>query len=845
MGGFKKIFIFSLFVFSLLILFIPLDSPVDENVNSENSLMQHCIQKEYKNTDFLDVRNIQKFLYGEDFFDGKINGYFDENLLNSIKRFQEFVGIRIDGVMGPSTHKAMTAYNNCTQTVEVNLKQCSGYLAYRECTFFLNTKKEVEEIALPPSTTTTTTIFEPVCDDETFKPYTLYTESGNANTVMSCKNESDALEAGYTYYGNPVPPPESSSSSGSSSSGSSTITISNLNETITINENQKAVVTISASGTGGLSYSLSGTDARLMSVDSDGVITLNSDADYDQKTSYSANAVVTDSVGSKTKAFTVSVADGSDKYVVDLLLVYHADILGDSTKNGYSSDYDTPSELLTFAQGQLETNQNKIFTDSEITNLEFNVVGIHSWDVTFADVTGSVPAKLQVDQTLHKTKVRQGADIIGAYIPGEGASSYLYYDTTKDRTNVFESYMLDYYYNNKYFPHELGHALGICHSREQSTNASSTGDCSKDYAHAYAVTSGQTFSTLVGYGGALCAIYSNPDLTCAGFPEVNDLGIPFHYQNDGTKGTQAAGVANVSDASRAIQEWAQEYERLGSNTNYGVSVGNTSIKSTAYFPLIDTGSASYSYTGTISNTSSSTKTMYVEKGSNVDVSGTTYETYYWCDTQNCDMNFVNPFNTGDDNHKFGILFYLNSGNYYIKTIGFESQRGSLSTSGSNNSLEVEFENPCLFISHYMKTGQYNEVDCASRFENTWNYGTTYYDTWNFTNYVEKELVVTPYGAYDAYKIAHAQNSVGASSSTHRALQILNFWVNPEVGVVMFEDEFMRRWKLTGLDTDGDGTANASDTDDDGDGVLDTADAFPLDPNASSDTDSDGIADSDE
>ena len=59
------------------------------------------MQKEYKNTDFLVVRNIQKFLYGEDFFDGKINGYFDENLLISIKKFQEFVGIRIDGVMGP------------------------------------------------------------------------------------------------------------------------------------------------------------------------------------------------------------------------------------------------------------------------------------------------------------------------------------------------------------------------------------------------------------------------------------------------------------------------------------------------------------------------------------------------------------------------------------------------------------------------------------------------------------------------------------------------------------------------------------------------------------------------
>ena len=58
-----------------------------------------------------------------------------------------------------------------------------------------------------PVTTTTTTIFQPVCDDKNFKPYTLYTESGNANTVMSCRNELDALEAGYTYYSNPVPPP--------------------------------------------------------------------------------------------------------------------------------------------------------------------------------------------------------------------------------------------------------------------------------------------------------------------------------------------------------------------------------------------------------------------------------------------------------------------------------------------------------------------------------------------------------------------------------------------------------------------------------------------------------------
>ncbi len=53
------------------------------------------------------------------------------------------------------------------------------------------------------------------------------------------------------------------------------------------------------------------------------------------------------------------------------------------------------------------------------------------------------------------------------------------------------------------------------------------------------------------------------------------------------------------------------------------------------------------------------------------------------------------------------------------------------------------------------------------------------------------------------------------------------------------------WRLTAVDSDGDGTGNKDDTDDDGDGVLDTADDFPLDPSLSSDSDSDGIADQDE
>ena len=84
----------------------------------------------------------------------------------------------------------------------------------------------------------------------------------------------------------------------------------NLSSTISIDENQKSVVTVDATtGRGGLTYSLSGTDAHLMSINGSGVITLNSNADYEQKTSYAATVSVSDSVGSTSKSLNVNIAD--------------------------------------------------------------------------------------------------------------------------------------------------------------------------------------------------------------------------------------------------------------------------------------------------------------------------------------------------------------------------------------------------------------------------------------------------------------------------------------------------------------------------------------------------------
>ena len=238
-----RIFTFFIFVFSIILPTLIFPTQIEVNETPTNKNIQNCVQNNYSNVDFLDVSNLYDFLDEEGFFTGKIENYMTTSLQFAIKNFQRFVGIRVDGIIGPSTHKAMTSFNNCTKSVEAELIDCSGYLAYKECTFFVNAKYQAS-VESPP--VTTTTIPSPVCDDETFRPYTLYTSSGEGNTVMSCKNESDALASGYIYYANPNPTPPSSESS------STSLVILNLSATISIDENQKSVVTVDATGRGGL-----------------------------------------------------------------------------------------------------------------------------------------------------------------------------------------------------------------------------------------------------------------------------------------------------------------------------------------------------------------------------------------------------------------------------------------------------------------------------------------------------------------------------------------------------------------------------------------------------------------
>ena len=72
------------------------------------------------------------------------------------------------------------------------------------------------------STSTSTTIAE--CNDDNFVPYTLYDSEGNGNTVLTCRNEQDAIDSGYTYTTNPKPTSTSTTTTVAPTTSTSTTT---------------------------------------------------------------------------------------------------------------------------------------------------------------------------------------------------------------------------------------------------------------------------------------------------------------------------------------------------------------------------------------------------------------------------------------------------------------------------------------------------------------------------------------------------------------------------------------------------------------------------------------------
>ena len=170
-----------------------------------------------------------------------------------------------------------------------------------------------------------------------------------------------------------------------------------------------------------LSFSLSGTDAHLMSVNSSGVITLNSNADYEQKTSYSASATVTDSVGSSSKTLSVSVADITEYTTINIRSWYDDVTLPNCNDNivvdnSLICGIRTPA-LLAAEMDTTELWQNHKLSSSDIS-LRVNLLTPSEWtSLTSTEsnyITAETYSSLQIfsaSQQINKDRVRYGIHV--------------------------------------------------------------------------------------------------------------------------------------------------------------------------------------------------------------------------------------------------------------------------------------------------------------------------------------------------------------------------------------------------------------------------------------------------
>ena len=119
-----------------------------------------------------------------------------------------------------------------------------------------------------------------------------------------------------------------------------------------------------------------------MSIDGSGVITLNSNADYEQKTSYSATVGVSDSVGSTSKSLNVSINDVTEYTTINIRSWYDDATLPNCQDNIIENGslicgIRTPT-LLDATRSETELWQNRRFSISDV-DLRINLLPPLEW----------------------------------------------------------------------------------------------------------------------------------------------------------------------------------------------------------------------------------------------------------------------------------------------------------------------------------------------------------------------------------------------------------------------------------------------------------------------------------
>ena len=192
-------------------------------------------------------------------------------------------------------------------------------------------------------------------------------------------------------------------------------TISGLGDSITVDENQTSVTTISASDPDGdsLSYSLSGNDSSLFSIDSAGVVTFNSSPDFESQSSYFITISVSDGTDSVNKSLTIYINNINDNNPVISGLASSVSAVENQTAVTSVSASDADGNSLSYSlsgtdAGSLSINSSGVITFNSAPDYETKT----SYSITVNVSDGSNTASQEV--TVNITDVEDAPNVAPA-----------------------------------------------------------------------------------------------------------------------------------------------------------------------------------------------------------------------------------------------------------------------------------------------------------------------------------------------------------------------------------------------------------------------------------------------
>jgi peptidyl-Asp metalloendopeptidase len=214
---------------------------------------------------------------------------------------------------------------------------------------------------------------------------------------------------------------------------------------------------------------------------------------------------------------------------VDLLVLYD-----DYTKNYYSGDPET-------AMKSWITQLNAAYRDSQV-DIQLRLVGVRPNNDSSASMS-AVLGNIRQNQSLIKLRNDLGADFV-SQLHKTGSCGVGYVSVDKNYTWT----VLAPGCGPMVMAHELGHNMGLNHSRRQGDQSGTR----YRYGVGYGVDN--TFATIMAYPQVFKAKrvsrFSNPNLTCSGLP----CGVPI-------------GQAQEAYAAKALDNVATEIAGFRSATN--------------------------------------------------------------------------------------------------------------------------------------------------------------------------------------------------------------------------------------------------------------------------------------